>query len=97
MDGKVKEPLDLMEEIERELGMEVVPFTWPVGMGKHFHGVMDLRGRRMRVFRPGADRVGGDDEVLEGLDNPAYGERFGVQYEQAEGEIDLLTDAAPPF
>jgi len=25
-----------MDEIERELGMEVVPFTWPVGMGKAF-------------------------------------------------------------
>ena len=36
--------------------MEVVPFTWPVGMGKRFHGVMDLREQRMRVFAPGEDR-----------------------------------------
>jgi len=40
MDREVQEPLALMDEIERELGMEVVPFTWPVGMGKSFHGVM---------------------------------------------------------
>ena len=33
----------LMDEIERELGMSVVPFTWPVGMGKLFGGVVDLR------------------------------------------------------
>lgn len=97
MDREVKEPLALMDEIERELGMEVVPFTWPVGMGKAFHGVMDLREKRMRVFSPGEDRAGGDDEVLEGLDNPAYAQRFGMQYEQAHGEIELLTDAAPAF
>jgi peptide chain release factor 3 len=101
MDREVKDPLVLMDEIERELGMEVVPFTWPVGMGKAFHGVMDLRERQMRVFSPGEDRVSGaagtGDEILAGLDNPAYAGRFGMQYEQAQGEIELLTDAAPPF
>jgi peptide chain release factor 3 len=97
MDREVREPLALMDEIERELGMEVVPFTWPVGMGKQFHGVMDLRERRMRVFRPGEDRVDGNAEVLEGFEHPAYAERFGVPFEQARGEIELLTDAAPGF
>ncbi|MFM2449935.1 MAG: peptide chain release factor 3 [Pseudomonadota bacterium] len=97
MDREVKDPLELMDEIERELGMEVVPFTWPVGMGKAFHGVMDLREQQMRVFSPGEDRNHNDDEILQGLDNPAYAERFGMQYEQAQGEIELLTDAAPPF
>ena len=102
MDREVKDPLALMDEIERELGMEVVPFTWPVGMGKFFHGVMDWREQQMRVFSAGADRggsggIGNSDEILSGLKNPAYAERFGMQYEQAEGEIELLTDAAPPF
>src|ERR1017187_9115428 len=97
MDREVREPLVLMDEIERELDMEVVPFTWPVGMGKHFHGVMDLRQMQMRVFKAGQDRDRDDDEILAGLDNPAYAARFGTQYEQAEGEIALLTEAAPPF
>ncbi|HSI57266.1 MAG TPA: peptide chain release factor 3 [Ideonella sp.] len=97
MDREVQDPLVLMDEIERELGMTVVPFTWPVGMGKFFHGVMDLREEQMRVFSPGEDRAGGDDEILAGLHNPAYAERFGMQYEQAEGEIELVREAAPPF
>ncbi|MCE4558101.1 peptide chain release factor 3 [Pelomonas cellulosilytica] len=97
MDREVQEPLALMDEIERELGMTVVPFTWPVGMGKAFHGVMDLRQQRMRVFAPGEDRVAGTEEVLEGLDNPAYAERFGMQYDSAQGEIELVRDAAPEF
>src|SRR4029078_2760169 len=71
MDREVQEPLALMDEIERELGMSVVPFTWPVGMGKAFHGVMDLREERMRVFVPGEDRKSGDDEIVVGLADPA--------------------------
>ena len=88
MDREVQEPMALMDEIERELGMEVVPFTWPVGMGKAFHGVMDLREKRMRLF--GGAEANDGEEFLDGLDNPAYPERFGMQYEQSKGEIELL-------
>ncbi|GAB1388352.1 peptide chain release factor 3 [Rubrivivax sp.] len=97
LDREVQEPLALMDEIERELGMGVVPFTWPVGMGKIFGGVLDLRRQQMRVFAPGEERAGDDDEIIEGLANPMLGERFGAAYEQARAEIELVQGAAPPF
>lgn len=97
MDREVQEPLTLMDEIERELGMGVVPFTWPVGMGKLFGGVLDLRKQQMRVFTPGEERATQDDEIIDGLANPVLGERFGAAYEQAAGEIELVQGAAPPF
>jgi peptide chain release factor 3 len=97
MDREVQEPLTLMDEIERELGMSVVPFTWPVGMGKVFHGVMDLQREQMRVFTPGEDRNRDADEILDGIRNPAYAERFGAQYEHARHDIDLVREAAPVF
>jgi peptide chain release factor 3 len=97
MDREVQEPLTLMDEIERELGMSVVPFTWPVGMGKVFHGVMDLKQEQMRVFVPGEDRNRDGGEILQGITNPQYAERFGAQYEHARHDIELVREAAPPF
>src|ERR1041385_193604 len=97
MDREVQEPLTLMDEIERELGMSVVPFTWPVGMGKRFHGVMDLRAAQMRVFSPVEDRKGADDEIIAGIANPIYAERFGAEYEHARHDIELVQMAAPSF
>jgi peptide chain release factor 3 len=97
MDREVQEPLNLMDEIERELGMSVVPFTWPVGMGKVFRGVMDLREQQMRVFSPGEDRRGADDEIIKNYGNPVYAERFGPEFTQARHDIDLLNGAAPEF
>jgi peptide chain release factor 3 len=97
MDREVQEPLALMDEIERELGMTVVPFTWPVGMGKFFGGVLDLRRDQMRVFTPGEDRVAGTEEVVQGITNPDLATRFGAPYEQAAGEIELVQEAAPAF
>ncbi|MEN9385230.1 MAG: hypothetical protein RL323_2373, partial [Pseudomonadota bacterium] len=80
MDREVQAPLDVMDEIERELGMTVVPFTWPVGMGKLFHGVYDRRSDQLRVFSAGEERAGGDEEVLAGLDNPESAKRFGLEW-----------------
>jgi peptide chain release factor 3 len=98
MDREVQEPLALMDEIERELGMAVVPFTWPVGMGKFFGGVLDLRKDQMRVFSPGEDRVReGGDEIVDSLAHPALQARFGAAFEQAANEVELVREAAPGF
>jgi peptide chain release factor 3 len=97
MDREVKAPLDLFDEIERELGMSVVPFTWPVGMGKVFGGVLDLRKDQMRVFSPGEDRVTAAADLIDGIANPVLPERFGMAFEQAAGEVGLVREAAPAF
>ena len=97
MDREVKAPLDLMDEIERELGMTVVPFTWPVGMGKTFRGVYDRREDQMRVFAAGEDRRGGDEEVLAGMDNAESARRFGMEWTQAKDELELVEGASPAF
>jgi peptide chain release factor 3 len=97
MDREVQQPLDLMDEIERELGMTVVPFTWPVGMGKTFRGVYDRRTDQMRVFAAGEDKRGGEEEVLAGLDNAESLKRFGSEFEQARDELELVAGASPAF
>jgi peptide chain release factor 3 len=97
MDREVKEPLDLIDEIEKVLGMPAAPFTWPIGMGKRFGGVFDLKRDRMRVFTAGEDRVRDDDDVIEGLNNPLIAERYGDAFEQAKNEIELVSGASPEF
>jgi peptide chain release factor 3 len=97
MDREVKPPLELMEEVERVLKMDVVPFIWPIGMGRQFRGVYDLRRDAMRVFTPGEDRMSDDDEILNGIDNPTIAERYPDELAQAKNEIELLRDASPEF
>jgi len=97
MDREVREPLELIDELERVLGMSAVPFSWPIGMGKTFHGVYDLAEDRVRVFRPGVDRVQEGDEIIHGLDNPELRERFGAELERARHDIELVRAATPEF
>ncbi|MGZ8211194.1 MAG: peptide chain release factor 3 [Burkholderiales bacterium] len=97
LDREVREPLELIDEIERVLGMPAVPFTWPIGMGKRFGGVFDIRADRMRVFRAGEDRVSDDAEVIDGIANPESLARFGDVFDQARNEIELVQGASPAF
>lgn len=98
LDREVREPLDLLAEIEQHLGMDTVPFSWPIGMGKSFGGVFDLQRNQMRVFKPGqARRDDEKDDIIQGLNNPIIAERFGQAFTQAKSEIDLIQAAVPPF
>jgi peptide chain release factor 3 len=97
LDREVREPLELLAEIESHLGMDTVPFSWPIGMGKSFGGVFDMRRDRMRVFRPGQERLSDSDDVIEGLDNPEIAQKYGDAFTKAREEIGLLTEAAPAF
>ncbi|WVN42744.1 peptide chain release factor 3 [beta proteobacterium MWH-UniP1] len=97
LDREVKKPLDLMDEIESELGMPVVPFTWPVGMGKSFAGVIDIARQQMRLFRPGEDRVGQAEEDIVSIDDPALKARLGTDLEEALAEVELVSGAMPAF
>jgi len=97
MDREVQPPLDLIDEIERTLGMDAVPFTWPIGMGSQFHGVYDLRQQGLRVFKPGADRVDTTDELVTKLDDEAIQKRFNPALSDAQQEIELIEGATPPF
>lgn len=97
LDREVREPLDLLSEIEGHLGMDAIPFSWPVGMGRHFGGVFDIRHDRMRVFRPGSERHQDDDETIDGLDNPVLAARFDDAYTKSRDEIELISGAVPEF
>ncbi len=96
-DREVREPLDLMDELERVLGMTAVPMSWPIGMGKSFRGVYDLANDLVRVFTPGEDRLADDIEIIRGLDNPELAQRCGDELAKARHDIDLLRDASPAF
>lgn len=41
MDREARDPFDLLDEIENELGIKTYPVNWPIGSGKEFKGVYD--------------------------------------------------------
>jgi peptide chain release factor 3 len=48
MDRESRDPLELLDEIERTLAIETAPMVWPVGRGRDFKGTYDLLQPRIR-------------------------------------------------
>ena len=96
MDREAKDTFDLLDDIEKVLGIETCPINWPIGCGKEFKGVYERASRNILRFE--AVSTGGAKEAKETIisaddDNAAdlIGEDF---YENLMEEIELLDGAA---
>jgi peptide chain release factor 3 len=97
LDREVREPLALLEEIESVLSIDCAPITWPLGMGKRFRGVFDLRNDRLMRFTPGEERIAVDTELIAGIDNRRLDALFPEETAALRNDVDLLRSASPPF
>ena len=58
LDRAGQDPLDLMDEIERVLGIPCHPVTWPIGSGPDFQGVYDRWGKTLLKYERGDSAKG---------------------------------------
>ena len=54
LDRDGREPVDLLDEIERVLGLRCAPVTWPIGMGRELKGIYHLLEDRIYVYEAAA-------------------------------------------
>ena len=94
MDREVRDPLDILDEVERELGMPCCPITWPVGQGKTFGGIINLRTQSMTVFQAGSEKRPQDFEVIPLSETDKLRARFGKAYDDAIESMELAVGAS---
>lgn len=98
MDRDANDPFDLVDEIEKELGIAVCPVNWPIGSGKNFKGVYDRNTRRVMTF---SDTLKGTKEGQErefDLDAADLSAEIGEDFkEQLLEDIELLDGAGVAF
>jgi peptide chain release factor 3 len=62
MDRDGKNPFDLLEEIEKQLGIKTQPLSWPINMGREFKGVYNLHNKSLLTFQ--ANQKATDDDMI---------------------------------
>ncbi|MDA8094163.1 MAG: peptide chain release factor 3 [Betaproteobacteria bacterium] len=97
LDREVRDPLELLDEVESVLKIQCAPVTWPVGTGKAFRGVYHLAHDEILLFAPGQAEQGRVPEVIQGLDNPRLDECFPDEVAQLRKDIELVRGASHPF
>lgn len=97
LDRDGMDPLDILADIEEKLQIECAPLSWPIGMGKEFKGVYDLRRRELNLFTPSQDTRPRDRVQVKDLDDPLLDELLGDAADQLREDVELLQGAANPF
>ncbi|MEX0912243.1 MAG: peptide chain release factor 3 [Gemmatimonadota bacterium] len=93
------EPLQLLDDVERDLGLKCYPITWPILDGAHFIGVFHRELRQVFLFEKGADH--GQKRAatrIASLDDPSLRELIGESAsDRLQEEMELLEMAGTEF
>ena len=97
MDREVREPLELLDEIESVLKIKCAPVTWPIGMGKRFQGVYHLLNDEVLRFVPGEAKAGQEVEVLRGAQIERLAVSCPSEMKTMRDETELVMGAGASF
>lgn len=97
-DREAKDPFDLLDEVEKVLGIESYAMNWPIGMGLEFKGIYDRHTGQVERFVAGSKKSSGKPPVSGALSEPEVREGIGSSLlEQLRQEIELLDLAGNSF
>jgi len=77
LDRDGKNRFDLLEEIEKELKINLHPMTWPINSGKDFKGVYNIHDKNLLLFTAHTKATEEDSVVIEDLHDPLLDEKIG--------------------
>jgi peptide chain release factor 3 len=97
LDREGRAPIELLDEIERVLGIATAPVTWPIGMGRALKGIYHLVEDRIYAYEAGERGRVGENVVIEGLHSAAGRELLGDDAAAFDDEIELVQGATQAF
>ena len=98
MDRETRDPFELLEDIELELGIKSYPMNWPIGVGKDFKGVYDRKEEKVIIFEGGNHGQNEVKETIIDINDENIQNVLGKNlYEKLMEDIELLDIAGDDF
>ena len=97
MDRDIRDPIDLLDEVESILKIQCAPITWPIGMGKLFKGVYNLYQDTTYLYATGQGHHIQEVRAIKGLDNPDLDAAVGDLANDLREELELVRGASHEF
>ena len=98
LDRDANDTFDLLDEIEKELGIATCPINWPIGSGKRFRGVYDRESRKVVTFTDTQKGTKEGTATEYDIDDPELAAFIGDEAKSTlEEEIELLDGASAEF
>ena len=98
MDRDAKDTFDLLDDIEKELGIPTCPVNWPIGSGKAFKGVYDRQKKEVELFSDTRKGTSIGEVKKVDINNPEVDWLIGTEAKVTlNEEIELLDGASAEF
>lgn len=98
LDREGKDGVDLLDEIEEKLGLNVVPMSWPIGMGQRFQGVYNMYEKKLCLFNPHGKQTEEETITFDNLADKELDNIIGDRAaEELREEADIVTSVYPEF
>lgn len=97
LDREVRDPIEVLDEIESILNIKCAPVTWPIGMGSQFKGIYHLDNDEIHLFGHGKGETIEDTKIIKGLSSDAAAACLGHQLAEFTDEIELVRGASHDF
>ena len=96
LDRPGREPLEILDEIEQELGLQTYAVNWPIGMGDRFKGVFDRRTQQIHLFERSAHGSREAIDTVVDLGDPQIEHLLDQDlYYQLKNDLELLEGLGP--
>lgn len=97
LDRDIRDPIELLDEVEDVLKIACAPITWPIGMGKLFKGVYNLLTDTTHLYATGQGHTIQEERLIKGIDNPELDELVGDLAADLRDELELVLGASNEF
>jgi len=98
LDRDGRDPFELMDEIAHTLALDVVPASWPIGMGKDFRGCYDLRHDQLVLMERSKGEIALEGITCQGLEDPQLDELLPADaVGKLRDEVEMVRGLCPPF
>ncbi|HGO5854653.1 TPA: peptide chain release factor 3 [Mannheimia haemolytica] len=98
LDRDIRDPMELLDEVESVLKIKCAPITWPIGCGKLFKGVYHLYNDETYLYQTGQGHTIQEVRVVKGLNNPELDQAVGDDLaQQLRDELELVQGASHEF
>jgi peptide chain release factor 3 len=98
LDHPARDPMELLDDLEKTLGIHAAPVNWPIGSADTFRGVYDIFGKRLLLYEREAQGQYRAPVDVATLDDPEARELIGESlHAHLVESLEVVGAAGTPF
>lgn len=95
LDRPANDPFDILDDVEKELQIQVNPLSWPIGSGDTFKGIYNLHRQNLCLYSPSIQTIQDGIEIND-IESPLLNKYLGDRNaDQLREDLEMVKEVYP--